>query len=334
MTDGPRLIAIVGATGTGKSELSLRLAEELAARSERAEVVNADAMQLYRGMDIGTAKLSVAERRGVPHHLLDVLAVSDEASVAAYQREARAAIEEIVARGATPILVGGSGLYVSSVLFDFRFPVRDEAVRARLEAELEASGPRALYDRLKTIDPPSAASIGQFNGRRIVRALEVVELTGTPLSGTLPEKPVAWRPATVLRLGIPRDVLVPRLDERVQRMWAAGLVAEVAGLLEPRPHPATEVSGDASAAQHDGARTLRDGVTAARAIGYAQALAQIDGTMTEAEAIAEAQALTRRYARRQVSWFKRYEGAVDVDPLQADPDAPSSVPSAIRAAID
>ena len=294
------LIAIVGATGTGKSGLSLDLAGALAERGHAAEIVNADAMQLYRGMDIGTAKLAPAERRGIPHHLLDVLDVTDEASVAAYQREARAAIDAILARGSVPILVGGSGLYVSSVLFDFRFPARDEAVRARLEAELEESGARALYDRLKVVDPAAAASIGQFNGRRLVRALEVSELTGEPLSGTLPDEPIAWRPATVLRLGMPRDLLVPRLDERVERMWRAGLVDEVAGLIP---------------------QGLRESTTAARAIGYAQALAEHDGTLTREEAIAEAQALTRRYARRQVSWFRRYT-AIDIDPFAAEPLAP------------
>ncbi len=292
------MIAVVGATGTGKSELSLAIAERIAARGGFAEVVNADAMQLYRGMDIGTAKLPLHERRGVPHHLLDVLDVTDEASVAAYQPAARAAVDDIAGRGGTAILVGGSGLYVSSVLYDFRFPARDEAVRARLEAELELGGVRALYDRLKAIDPAAAASIGQFNGRRIVRALEVVELTGEPVSGTLPEEPVLWREASIVRLGIPREHLVERLDARVERMWAAGLVDEVAGLVQ---------------------RGLRDGVTASRAIGYAQALAQHDGTTPEADAIAEAQALTRRYARRQVSWFKRYPNALDVDAL--DPDA-------------
>ncbi|MGD8193886.1 tRNA (adenosine(37)-N6)-dimethylallyltransferase MiaA [Herbiconiux sp. P18] len=293
----PSLIAVVGATGTGKSDLSLTLAERIERAGGFAEVVNADAMQLYRGMDIGTAKLAPAERRGVPHHLFDVLAVTDEASVAAYQREARAAVDDIVARGGTALLVGGSGLYVSSVLFDFRFPARDEAVRARLEGELESTGVRSLYDRLKAIDPAAAESIGQFNGRRLVRALEVVELTGEPVSGTLPDEPVRWRPSAVVRLGVDRARLVERLDARVERMWAAGLVQEVASLVP---------------------LGLRDGVTASRAIGYAQALAQLDGTADEGQAVAEAQALTRRYARRQVSWFKRYPGALDVDALDSE----------------
>ncbi|WP_368496662.1 tRNA (adenosine(37)-N6)-dimethylallyltransferase MiaA [Herbiconiux sp. A18JL235] len=302
-----RLIAVVGATGTGKSELSLRLAERLDERGVAAEVVNADAMQLYRGMDIGTAKLAPAERRGVPHHLLDVLDVTADASVAAYQREARECIEAIQARGAVALLVGGSGLYVSSVIHDFRFPARDAEVRRRIEAELGQTGARALYDRLKVLDPEAAASIGQYNGRRLVRALEVVELTGEPLSGTLPDEPVPWRPLSIVRLGVERQALVPRLDERVVGMWGRGLVDEVAALV---PHG------------------LRDGTTASRAIGYAQALADLDGTMPRAEAIAEAQALTRRYARRQVSWFKRYPDALDADALD-----PASVEAAVGHAL-
>lgn len=296
--NAPQIVAVVGATGTGKSDLSLDIAEQLAHVGRTAEIVNADAMQLYRGMDIGTAKLPPTERRGIPHHLLDVLEVADEASVAAYQRDARAAIEDILQRGAVPILVGGSGLYVSSVLFDFRFPGRDDEVRARLERELDEIGPGMLHRRLGEIDPASAASIGPFNGRRIVRALEVVELTGAPVSGTLPDAPVFWKPAAVLHLRLDREKLVPRLDARVERMWAAGLIDEVGVLLT---------------------RGLRHGTTAVRAIGYAQALAQLDGASGEPEAIAEAQALTRRYARRQVSWFKRYPDAHDLD--AADPAA-------------
>ncbi|MEF2976503.1 tRNA (adenosine(37)-N6)-dimethylallyltransferase MiaA [Subtercola sp. YIM 133946] len=282
------ILTIVGATGTGKSDLSLDLAERLAAEGRPAEIVNADAMQLYRGMDIGTAKLAPDERRGIPHHLLDVLDPSDEGSVAAYQVEARAAIDDIIGRGAVPILVGGSGLYISSVIFDFRFPVRDAAVRQALEDELERLGVGMLYRRLAEADPTSAAAIGAHNGRRIVRALEVIELTGVPLSGQLPDKPAPWRPSTIIALEHPRDLLVERLDARVERMWSAGLVAEVEGLVP---------------------LGLEHGVTARRAIGYAQALAQVHGTATQAEAVAEAQALTRRYARRQVSWFRRYRDA-------------------------
>ncbi|OJX77223.1 MAG: tRNA (adenosine(37)-N6)-dimethylallyltransferase MiaA [Leifsonia sp. 71-9] len=279
------MVAIVGPTGTGKTDLSLALAERLRDRGQAAEVVNADAMQLYRGMDIGTAKIRPAEWRGVPHHLFDVLDVTEEATVARYQPEARAAIEVIQGRGAVPILVGGSGLYVSSVIFDFRFPGTDPVLRARLEAELAEQGPGMLFRRLAEVDPEAAARIGSSNGRRIVRALEVAELTGEPVSGTLPDAPVPWRPVTVLGLAAPREELVARLDARVDQMWESGLLDEVRGLLP---------------------LGIERGVTAGRAIGYAQALAELRGELTRAEAIAQTQQLTRRYARRQVSWFKRY----------------------------
>lgn len=291
------LLAIVGPTGTGKSELSLDLADRLAARGQRAEIVNADAMQLYRGMDIGTAKLAVDERRGVPHHMLDVLEVTDEATVANYQRDARAAIDGILERGAVPILVGGSGLYVSSVVFDFQFPGTDPELRAQLEADLLADGPGIIYTRLKEIDPVAAARIGSSNGRRLVRALEVVAITGAPHAAALPDEPVYWRPTLTLGLRAPREELTPRLDARVLRMWENGLVAEAEALL-----PAG----------------IENGVTASRAIGYAQALGQLHGTLSEEDAIEATQQLTRRYARRQVSWFKR---AVDTRWLEsADAD--------------
>lgn len=280
------LVAIVGATGTGKSAFSLAIAEALVERGRQVEVVNADAMQLYRGMDIGTAKLPVADRRGIPHHLLDVLDVTDEASVEWYQREARAAVDDIVGRGAVAVLVGGSGLYVSSVLFDFRFPGTDAAVRARYEAIADERGAGALYDLLTERDPASAASIGRFNARRLVRALEVGDLTGRPLSGTLPQSSTPWRPSTVFGVAEERPVLVERLDRRVGRMWQDGLVDEVRGLLP---------------------LGLEQGVTAGRAIGYAQAAAQVRGQLSEGEAIEATAALTRRYARRQASWFRRYD---------------------------
>ncbi|WP_336645293.1 tRNA (adenosine(37)-N6)-dimethylallyltransferase MiaA [Microbacterium sp. USHLN186] len=277
---------MVGATGTGKSELALQIAEQLRARGNPAEIINADAMQLYRGMDIGTAKLTVAERRGIPHHLFDVCEVTDEAAVAWYQPIARAAIDTIHSRGGDAILVGGSGLYVSSVIFDFRFPPRDAAVRARLEAELDQRGPAALLEQLRARDPQTAARIDPKNGRRIVRALEVIEQGGVTHGAALPEKPELWHPVTrIIGLHTPRELLVERLDRRVERMWQDGMLDEVAGL------------------RADG---IEHGVTASRAIGYAQALAQLRGDMTQDEAIAETQALTRRYARRQVSWFKRY----------------------------
>jgi tRNA dimethylallyltransferase len=289
----PTLWAVVGATGTGKTALSLDLAEALAARGRPAEIVNADAMQLYRGMDIGTAKLPEGDRRGIRHHLLDVLEVTDEAAVAWYQEAARAAIHDIHGRGADAILVGGSGLYVSSVLFDFRFPPHDDELRAKLEAELAEHGPGVLFARLRELDPRTAERIDPRNGRRIVRALEVLAQGEATHGAALPDEPVLWHPSTrIIGVQAPRDELVIRLDARVERMWADGLVDEVSRLRE---------------------QGLEHGVTARRAIGYAQALAQLKGEATEAEAIAETQALTRRYARRQVSWFRRYAGVLWTD---------------------
>lgn len=285
-----RVIAIVGATGTGKSELSLELATALTTAGLTAEVVNADAMQLYRGMDIGTAKLTPEERRGVPHHLLDVLAPTEEASVADYQAMARAAVEDIEARDAIPILVGGSGLYVSSVIQDFRFPGTDPHVRSRLEAELDDAGPGMLHRRLSELDPGAASAIGPANGRRLVRALEVIELTGEPFGSGLPDARPPWRDCVILALRAPRAELTERLDLRVNRMWEDGIVEEVRGL-RPRGF----------------------GATAARAIGYAQALAQLDGELDEKGAIAQTAALTRKLARRQVSWFRRYREARWID---------------------
>jgi len=286
----PRLIVIVGATGTGKSDLAIELAAALGGGGRAAAIVNADAMQLYRGMDIGTAKVPVAERRGIAHHLLDVVDPADETSVAEYQRAARARIEQLQADGIVPILVGGSGLYVSSVIHDFDFPARDPELRARLEGELAAAGAAALHARLAALDAAAAAAIDPANGRRIVRALEVVELTGAFTPG-LPEDRAPWQPARIIGLGLERERLIARLDDRVEAMWASGLVEE--------------------------ALALRDGPglgrTASRAIGYAQALGELDGRLSREEAIAETQALTRRYARRQVSWFRRYPGVAWLD---------------------
>ncbi|MBW8871540.1 MAG: tRNA (adenosine(37)-N6)-dimethylallyltransferase MiaA, partial [Leifsonia sp.] len=291
-------------TGTGKTDLSLALADALRTRGQSAEVVNADAMQLYRGMDIGTAKLPSDEWRDIPHHLFDVLDVTDEATVARYQPEARGTIEAVLDRGAVPILVGGSGLYVSSVLFDLQFPGTDPELRARLEAELTQHGPGMLFQRLAERDPDAARRIGSRNGRRIVRALEVAELTGTSVSGELPEEPRLWHePSAIVGLAAPREQLVERLDARVERMWADGLPAEAAALIP---------------------RGIDDGVTARRAIGYAQALAEQRGELSRVEAIAQTQQLTRRYARRQVSWFKRYPGI-----HWLDYDAPDLVDAAL-----
>ena len=301
--DAP-LIAVVGPTGTGKSDLSLAIAERLTGTPGDVEIVNADSMQLYRGMDIGTAKLRPDERRGIPHHLLDVLDVTEEATVARYQPAAREALRNILARGKTPVLVGGSGLYVSSVIYEFTFPGTDPAIRKRLEAELDAVGPGMLHRRLIDIDPLTAERVGPRNGRRIVRALEVAEMTGDAPSAALPDEPTPWHPTVILGLRAPREELVARLDRRVDRMWADGLVAE------------------ADALRHAG---IEQGATASRAIGYAQALAQLSGQLTADEARAQTAALTRRYARRQVSWFKRYPHA-----HWLDYDDPNLVGEAVR----
>jgi tRNA dimethylallyltransferase len=304
------IVAVVGATGTGKSALSLDVTERLADRGLRAEVVNADAMQLYRGMDIGTAKLPLEDRRGVPHHLLDVLEVTDEATVARYQTAARAAIADIQDRDAVPLLVGGSGLYVSSVLFDFEFPGTDPEVRRGLEERLEREGPGMLHRRLREIDPRAAASIGPSNGRRLVRALEVIELTGRPHSASLPDQPVRWRDSVILGLGMPRELLVPRLEERVAQMWRDGIVEEARSLLP---------------------LGLERGVTASRAIGYAQAIGRLRGELSEDDAIEQTALLTRKYARRQVSWFRRYSGAVALDAL--DPGRVDAAMAAVEPAL-
>lgn len=302
------LIAVVGATGTGKSALALDIAEQLIGDGRSVEIVNADASQLYRGMDIGTAKLAPSERRGIRHHLFDVLEVTEEASVARYQTEARAVITGIRERGAVPILVGGSGLYVSAVVYDFRFPGTDAALRASLEAELTERGPGLLHQRLKALDANAAERIGSQNGRRLVRALEIIEITGEPHAASLPDEPVEWMPLTMVGLTLDRADLVPRLDARVQQMWADGMLAEVETLIP---------------------LGIERGVTASRAIGYAQALAQLRGEIDEAEAIDQTQALTRRYARRQVSWFKRYPNTTWIGATDA-----ARVASAMRAVGD
>jgi tRNA dimethylallyltransferase len=279
-----KLIAVVGATGTGKSELALSLAEKLSAQGLKAEIVNADAMQLYRGMDIGTAKLPLNERRGVEHHLIDVLQISQESTAAEYQKLARAQILELQALGTVPILVGGSMLYVASCLNNFEFPDRDQELRAQLEAELTEHGPLHMHKKLEQLDEVAASRIIKENGRRIVRALEIVMLTGEPFAAALPEKVDSWQPVLEFGLRMERETLLPRLEQRVKEMWEKGLVQEVESLIP---------------------NGLRDSKTASVAIGYAQALGFIDGELTRDEAIASTVQLTQRYARRQVSWFKR-----------------------------
>ncbi|HEX6499574.1 MAG TPA: tRNA (adenosine(37)-N6)-dimethylallyltransferase MiaA [Micromonosporaceae bacterium] len=275
---GP-VIAVVGPTATGKSALSLALAHALG-----GEVVNADSMQLYRGMDIGTAKLTVAERQGVPHHVLDLWDVTEPASVAEYQRAARAAIDDVLARRRVPLLVGGSGLYVRAVLERFEFPGTDPDLRARLEAELAERGPAGLYARLAATDPAAAAAILPSNGRRIVRALEVVELTGRPFTAALPDEPRPVYDAVQIGVDLDTALLDRRIAVRVHRMWDQGLVDEVRAL---------EKAG------------LREGRTASRALGYQQLLRALAGECTEAEAMAETIRATRRFVRRQRSWFRR-----------------------------
>jgi tRNA dimethylallyltransferase len=272
------VIAIVGPTAAGKSDLALDIAEALG-----GEIINADSMQLYTGMDIGTAKLTPPQRRGIPHHLLDIWDVRHPASVAEYQRLARAAIAAVTASGRIPVLTGGSGLYVRAALDPLEFPGTDPAVRARLEAELAASGPAVLHARLAALDPVAAAAILPSNGRRIVRALEVIELSGRPFNAALPQYESLY-PAVQLGLSVDRAELDERIAVRTARMFAAGLVDEVAAL---------ERAG------------LREGRTASRALGYAQVLRYLDGEWDLTEAQAQTVLATRRFVRRQESWFRR-----------------------------
>ena len=267
------VVAVVGPTAAGKSDLAVALALELG-----GEVVNADSMQLYRGMDIGTAKLPEAERRGVPHHLLDVWDVRRTATAAAYQQLCRERIAELQARGVTPVLVGGSGLYLRAALDRMEFPGTDPELRAQLEAELADGGPGLLHARLRALSSEAAARMEPSNGRRVVRALEVVLLTGSmpgELTSYDEHVPTTW-------LGVDREDLPERIGTRVERMWEEGLVQEVAGLAG-----------------------LREGVTASRALGYAQVLDQLDGTLTDVQARERTAAATRRFARRQRTWFRR-----------------------------
>ena len=273
------IVAVVGPTAAGKSDLAIALAERL-----DGEIINADSMQLYRGMDIGTAKLTVAERRGIPHHLLDIWDVTQTASVADYQALSRAAIADIRSRGRVPILVGGSGLYLRAALDNLEFPGTDTAIRERLESELAEVGSVALHERLRTLDPTAADNMDPVNGRRIVRALEVIELTGELWSARLPDYRYLDEQTVQIGIDIPYDVLDERIARRVDLMWAHGFVDEVR-VLE--------------------ARGLRDGVTAVRALGYAPVLQFLDGVCDEQTARATTAQTTRRFARRQLSWFRR-----------------------------
>lgn len=275
----PPIVAVVGPTAAGKSDLAVDLALAIG-----GEVVNADSMQLYRGMDIGTAKLTLEQRRGVRHHLLDVLEVTESATVAEFQTLARSAIDDCRTRGVVPVLVGGSALYIRAVLDRFEFPGTDPDVRARLEAELVEVGAPVLHRRLAEVDPRAAAGILPSNGRRVVRALEVITITGRPFSSSLPEREYVYDDVVQIGLDVPRPELDHRIARRVDVMWNAGLVDEVRAL---------EAVG------------LRQGRTASRALGYAQVLDHLAGRITEDEAKAATVTATRRFARRQGAWFGR-----------------------------
>ena len=276
------LIVICGATATGKSDLAVELAREL-----KGHIVNADSMQLYKGMDIGTAKLSVEERKGIPHHLIDVLSVKEEASVAQYQSDARSIIDQLLEQSIPAIVVGGTGLYIKSILDDLNFPDTDPEVREKIAKQAEELGADVMHARLEKLDPAAAAAIPKENVRRVVRALEVIELTGRPYTANLPRVGSTKYPqARQFGLVMERETLQERIDRRVERMWEEGLVREVRDLM---------------------AEGLLEGRTAQAALGYAQVIKFAQGLMTEEEAKEETKRATRQYARRQETWFSRDE---------------------------
>ena len=275
-----RTIIICGATATGKSDLAVELAKEI-----DAEIVNADSMQVYEGMDIGTAKLSLPERGGVPHHLLDALSVRQDSTVAWYQEAARTVIDQIHQRGKDAIIVGGTGLYIKAIVDDLNFPDTDPVIRSRLELEAIEQGAAVLFARLEKLDPAAALAIDRANTRRIVRALEVIEITGQPFTANLPRQESSRYPEALhFGLSQDRESLDIRVSNRVDAMWEAGLVAEVEGLV---------------------LKGLREGVTAQKALGYAQVLQMMDGLLTSDEAREETKRVTRQYIRRQDTWFSR-----------------------------
>ena len=275
-----RTIIICGATATGKSDLAVALAHEIG-----AEIVNADSMQVYQGMDIGTAKLSHAERGGVTHHLLDVLTVKQDSTVAWYQELARKTIDEIHSRGRDAIIVGGTGLYIKAIVDDLNFPDTDPVIRSRLELEAIEQGPAVLFQRLEKLDPAAALAIDRANTRRIVRALEVIEITGQPFTANLPREESSRYPAAFhFGLSQDRESLDIRVSNRVDSMWESGLIAEVETLV---------------------GQGLREGVTAQKALGYAQVLQMLDGLLTSDQALEETKRVTRQYIRRQDTWFSR-----------------------------
>jgi tRNA dimethylallyltransferase len=286
-----RLIVICGATATGKSDLAVQLAQKI-----NAEIINADSMQLYRGMDIGTAKASIEERQGIPHHMLDQLDVTEDANVAWYQEKARAVISDIHHRGKDAIIVGGTGLYIKAILDELNFPDTDPVVRAELELEFATEGITPLFERLEKLDPAAALAIDKANSRRVIRALEVIKITGKPFTANLPREESSRYPeAKQFGLVMDRDTLSERISVRVEKMWEKGLVQEAEKLL---------------------AAGIMRGTTAQRALGYAQVIAQIEGKVSQDEAQEETKRATRQYARRQETWFSRDERITWISPIQ------------------
>ena len=286
-----RLIVICGATATGKSDLAVTLAQHL-----NAEIINADSMQLYRGMDIGTAKITMEERKGIAHHMLDLLDVHQDANVAWYQEKARAVISEIHGKDKDAIIVGGTGLYIKAILDELNFPDTDPVVRAELELEFATKGIAPLFERLEKLDPAAALAIDKANSRRVIRALEVIKITGKPFTANLPREESSRYPfAQQFGLVMDRDTLSERISTRVDRMWEQGLVEEAQGLLQAG---------------------IMQGTTAQRALGYAQVIAQIEGKVSQEEAQEETKRATRQYARRQETWFSRDDRITWISPVQ------------------
>jgi len=286
-----KLIVICGATATGKSDLAVTLAQQI-----DAEIINADSMQLYKGMDIGTAKITVQERKGIPHHLLDLLEVTEDANVAWYQQQARDTIAEIHDRGKNAVIVGGTGLYIKAILDELNFPDTEPVVRAELELEFATKGIAPLFERLEKLDPAAALAIDKANSRRVIRALEVIKITGKPFTANLPREESSRYPnAQQFGLVMDRDALSVKISTRVDRMWEQGFVGEAEKLI---------------------AAGITNGVTAQRALGYAQVIAQIEGKVSEEEAKEETKRATRQYARRQETWFSRDERITWISPAQ------------------
>ena len=285
------VIVVCGATATGKSELAIAIA-----RHFDGEIINADSMQIYRGMDIGTAKLTMEERQGVPHHLLDVLDVNQDSTVAWYQSAARAAITDIQSRGKRAVVVGGTGLYIKSILDELNFPDTDPAVRESLEKELESIGLDALFERLEKLDPAAAIAIDRANSRRVIRALEVIAITGKPFTANLPRAESTRYPdAQQFGLVMDREKLGERISARVDQMWKAGFIDEVDALLNAG---------------------ITDGRTAQLALGYSQIIAFRNGLMSQDEAREDTKRATRQYARRQETWFSRDARITWISPVQ------------------